>query len=135
NGKPLPGATVIIRSGVTENIVTTDARGQYWLPDPKRFLSRLLVLHPGYAPVEREVDTITLRTADVALTSGVTLMGQVVAADGTTPVTDATIQIDDLTLATTGKDGTFAIDHAPPGGRRIVARAGNRIAARLLGAG
>jgi large repetitive protein len=133
NGKPLPGATVIIRSGVTDSVATTDVHGQYWLPDPKRFPSRLLVLHPGYAPVEREVDTITLRTADVALSSGVTLTGQVVAPDGKTPVANAIIQIDDLTLATTNADGTFSIDHAPAGGRRIVARAGNRIAARLVG--
>jgi uncharacterized GH25 family protein len=132
NGKPLPGATVLVRSGGTESVATTDARGQYWLPDPKHVPSRLLVQHPGYAPVEREVDTITSRTADVAMSSGVALSGQVVAADGQTAVANAIIQIDDLTLATTGTDGTFSIEHAPLGGRRIVARAGDRIAARLL---
>jgi carboxypeptidase family protein len=132
NGRPLPGATIIIRSGGAESITTSDARGQYWLPDPKRIPSRLLVQHPGYAPVEREVDTITLRNADVAMSSGVALTGQVVAADGQTPVANAMIQVDDLTLATTGANGMFSIEHAPPGGRRIVARAGDRIAVRLL---
>jgi protocatechuate 3,4-dioxygenase beta subunit len=132
NGKPLPGATVIVRSGGTESVATTDALGQYWLPDPKRVPSRLLIRHPNYAPMERELDTITSRTADLAMSSGVSLNGQVVAADGQTPVASAIIQIDDLTLATTGADGMFSIEHAPPGGRRIVARAGDRIAARLL---
>lgn len=132
NGKPLPGATVIVRSGGAESVATTDARGQYWLPDPKRVPSRILVQHAGYAPVEREVDAITLRSADVAMTSGVALSGQVVAPDGQTAVANAIIQIDDLTLATTATDGTFSIEHAPLGGRRIVARAGDRVAARLL---
>jgi hypothetical protein len=133
NGKPLLEATVIVRSGGTESVATTDALGQYWLPDPKRVPSRLLIRHPNYAPMERELDTITSRTADVAMSSGVAVTGQVVAADGQTPVANAIIQIDDLTLATTGADGMFSIDHAPLGGRRIVARAGDRIAARLPG--
>ncbi|HYM61176.1 MAG TPA: hypothetical protein VEZ11_09815, partial [Thermoanaerobaculia bacterium] len=131
NGKPLPGATVIVRSDGTESVATTDARGQVWLPDPKRIPSHLLVRHRDYAPVERELDAVNSRT-DIAMSSGVALTGSVVASDGQTPVANAIIQIDDLTLATTGADGTFSIQHAPLGGRRIVARAGDRIAARLL---
>src|SRR4029077_5986855 len=69
NGRPLPETTVIVRSGGAESVVTTDAHGQYSLPDPKRLTSRILVRHAGYAPVERELDLITSRTADVAITS------------------------------------------------------------------
>jgi hypothetical protein len=133
NGKPLPETTVIIRSGGTESVATTDAHGQYSLPDPKRIASRILVRHDGYAPVEREIDTITLRNPDVVITAGVALSGRVVAADGDTPVAGAEIQIDDLILAKSGADGTFAIEHAPPGVRRIAARSGDRISARLAG--
>ena len=131
NGKPLPGATVIIRSGGAESVVTTDARGQYALPDPKRIPSRILVRHPAYAPLEREIDTVTSRSGDVAMSAGVAVTGKVVA--GETPAANAIIQIDDLTLATTAEDGTFSIEHAPAAGRRIVARAGDRIAAQLVG--
>jgi hypothetical protein len=133
SGQPLADATVIIRSNNTESLATTDAHGQYSLPDPKRIASRILVRHDGYAPVEREIDTVTSRTADVAMTAGVALTGRVVAADGETPVAGAAIEIDDLILAKTGADGTFAIEHAPAGSRRIAARAGDRISARLAG--
>jgi hypothetical protein len=133
NGKPLPETTVIIRSSGTESVATTDAHGQYSLPDPKRIASRILVRHDGYAPVEREIDTVTSRTADVAMTAGIALSGRVVAADGETPVAGAAIEIDDLILAKTGADGTFAIEHAPVGSRGIAARAGDRISARLAG--
>ncbi|HXH91145.1 MAG TPA: carboxypeptidase-like regulatory domain-containing protein [Thermoanaerobaculia bacterium] len=133
NGKPLPDATVIVRSGGAEGVATTDAHGQYWLPDPKKLVSWILVQHTGYAPVEREIDTVALRNPDVAMTAGIVLNGRVVAADGETPVAGASIQIDDLILAKTGADGTFAIEHAPAGARRIAARAGDRISARLIG--
>ncbi len=133
NGKALPDASVIIRSGGTEGVATTDAHGQYSLPDPKRIASRILVQHDGYAPVEREIDTVAFRNPDIVMTAGITMRGRVVAADGETPVAGAAIEIDDLVLAKTGADGTFVIEHAPIGSRRIAARAGDRISARLAG--
>jgi len=130
NGKPLPGATVIVRFAGAESIAMTDAGGHYVLPDPKRLLSRVLVRHPRYAPVAREFGPLTSQSADVAMSAGIVLTGRVVAD---APVANAIIEVDNLPLATTGADGAFSIEHTPAGARKIVARAGDRIASRQLG--
>ncbi|HEV2719721.1 MAG TPA: carboxypeptidase-like regulatory domain-containing protein, partial [Thermoanaerobaculia bacterium] len=133
NGKPLAGATVIVVARGNESVAVTDASGRYALPDPARLPSRVIVRHPDYAIVERELGPVLPAKADVAMTAGVALRGRVVGADGETAVPNAVVLVDNLPLATTAADGTFTIAHAPPGAKRIVARAGNRIAARQLG--
>jgi len=130
NGKPLAGATVIVCFAGAESVATTDASGHYSLPDPKRLLSRLLVRHPRYAPVARELGPLMSQSADVSMSVGLVLTGRVVAD---APVANAIIEVDNLPLATTGADGTFSIEHVPAGARKIVARAGGRIAVRQLG--
>lgn len=133
NGKPLPEATVIVSFGGAESITITDASGQYAVPDPKRLTSRILVRHPRHAPLERELGPMMTATPDVAMTSGAALAGRVVAADGRTPVASADIAVDNLPLATTAADGSFAIEHAPAAARKIVARSGDAIAAWQIG--
>jgi len=130
NGKPLAGATVIILFASAESIATTDAGGHYALPDPKRLASRVLVQHPGYAPVARELGPLMSQSADVSMSAGSVLTGRVVAD---APFAKAVIEVDNLPLATTGADGTFSIEHVPAGARKLVARADDRIAARQLG--
>jgi len=130
NGKPLAGATVIILFAGAESIATTDAGGHYALPDPRRLSSRVLVLHPRYAPVARELGPLMSQSADVAMSAGTVLTGRVVAD---APVANAIIEVGNLPLATSGADGTFSIEHVPAGARKIVGRAGDRIAARQLG--
>ncbi|HEV7425249.1 MAG TPA: carboxypeptidase regulatory-like domain-containing protein [Thermoanaerobaculia bacterium] len=130
NGKPLAGATVIILFAGAESIATTDAGGHYAVPDPKRLPSRVLVQHARYAPVARELGPLMSQSADVSMSAGTVLTGRVVAD---APVAKAIIEIDNLPLATTGADGTFAIEHVPAGARKLVARTDDRIAARQLG--
>lgn len=130
NGKPLAGATVIVRFAGAESIAMTDAGGHYALPDPKRLLSRVLVRHPHYAPVARELGPLMSQSADVSMSVGLVLSGRVVAD---APVANAIIEVDNLPLATTGADGAFSIEHVPAGARKIVARAGVSIATRQLG--
>jgi hypothetical protein len=130
NGKPLAGATVIVRFAGAENVAKTDAAGHYALPDPKQLLSRVLVRYPRWAPVARELGPLMSQSADVSMSSGIVLTGRVVAD---APVANAIIEVDNLPLATTGADGAFSIEHVPAGARKIVARAGDRIAARQLG--
>jgi len=130
NGKPLAGATVIVVFAGAESVATTDAGGRYALPDPKRLSSRVLVRHPRYAPVARELGPLMSQSADVSMSAGIVLTGRV---EADAPVANAIIEIDNLPLATTGPDGTFSIEHAPANARKIVARAGDRIAARQLG--
>ena len=131
NGKPLAGATVIVRFAGAESIALTDAGGHYALPDPKRLPSRVLVRHPGLAPVARELGPLMSQSADVSMGVGLVLTGRVVTEEA--PVANAIIEVDNLPLATTGADGTFSIEHVPAGARNIVARAGASVAMRQLG--
>ncbi len=131
NGKPLAGATIIVRFAGAESVTVTDADGHYPLPDPKSLSSRVLVRHPRYAPAARELGPLTSQSADVPMSAGIVLTGRVVREDA--PVANATIEVDNLPLATTGPDGAFSIEHAPPNARRIVARAGVSVAVRQLG--
>ena len=58
------------------------------------------------------------------------MSGRVVAADGKTPVANATILLDQWPLATTGEDGSFAIAHAPAKWSLLTARKDALIAQR-----
>jgi len=131
NGKPLAGATVIVRFAGAESVAMTDAGGHYALPDPKRLASRVLVRHPGLAPVARELGPLMSQSADVSMGVGLVLTGRVMTEEA--PVANAIIEVDNLPLATTGANGTFFIEHVPAGARKIVARAGASVAARQLG--
>jgi len=135
NGKPLAGATVVVWSGGAESITITDAGGRYPLPDPKRRPSRIVVRHPDYAPVERDLGPILATPADVAMTGGTQLSGRIVAADGETPVANAAVRLDELRVAMSDAKGMFRVAHASPRAQRISARAGNQVAVQQLGTG
>ena len=133
-GKPLAGATVIVVHDGAETIAVTGADGRYALPDPKRQPSHLLIRHHDYATFESDLGPTRPAKGDVRLTPGRALHGRVVAADGMTPVAEAAIAIDNLPVATTAADGSFAVEHVAGGARRIAARSGDAIALRQLGA-
>ncbi len=131
NGRAVAGATVIVAvAGGVDGVTTTDATGHYWLPDPKHLPSRVIVRHPDYADVDLELASFLTTNINVALTPGIVLSGRVVAEDGQTAVANAIIQLDNLPVVSTATDGSFSIAHAPAKTEKVIARAGNRIAAQ-----
>jgi protocatechuate 3,4-dioxygenase beta subunit len=131
NGKPVAGATVIW-FGDGEYATRTDANGKYSIPDPDKWATRLMILHPDFAPLEELLGQFgtNRKGPDRALLGGVAVKGRVVAADGTTPVAKATILVENWPLATSGDDGTFSVAHAPKDWTEANALAGDRAAAR-----
>lgn len=124
NGKGVAGAVVVWFGNTTDFTAKTDAEGHYSVPDPSKWANRIVVVHPDYAIVD---DLVPFRTApklDRTLTSGVTITGRVVAANGTSPIAKAPVSIDDFPLATTADDGTFTIAHAPSNWQDIEAHSG-----------
>src|SRR6185436_4247477 len=103
-GKPVANATVLISYNGTDLITRTDEQGRYDAPDVKR-AARITVIHPDYAiDDEQFLQAGTPSSAmDRTLTAGEKLTGRVVAADGTTPVANATISVDQWPLATSGE--------------------------------
>lgn len=113
-GKPVPNATVLISYGGTDSIARTDEEGRYEAPDVKRARG-ITVIHPDHA-IDAEIFANSGTPASElnrALVAGAKVTGRVVAADGQTPVANATVFLDQWPLATTGEDGTFTIPHAP----------------------
>ena len=132
-GKPVAGATVVLMYGTAEFIARTDQDGKYEAPDPKR--ARVItVIHPSWA-IEEEAFPMTApaNALNRTLTAGTTISGRVVAADGTTPVAKATINVDSWPLAVSGEDGTFTIPHAPAKWSSVIAQAGSLLAMRAPG--
>ena len=121
-GKPVANATVVISYGA-ELITRTDEHGHYEAPELKRAGS-ITVIHPDYAIEEELFANLGTATRGMnrTLVAGKTLTGRVVAADGTTPVADATIFVDQWPLATSGDEGTFTIPHAPVKWSMLTAR-------------
>ncbi|MGZ5440854.1 MAG: carboxypeptidase regulatory-like domain-containing protein [Thermoanaerobaculia bacterium] len=132
-GKPVANATVVISYEGTDWIARTDEQGRYEAPDPKRARS-ITVLHPDFA-VDEELFMRAGTPAselDRKLVAGTKVTGRVVAADGTTPVANATILLDPWPLATSGDDGMFTIPHAPAKWSTLTARKDALIARRAF---
>jgi len=133
NGKPLAGVTVIVAGEYGELISTTDDKGHYALPDPARVNSRIIVSHPDYAIASQPIGRVGgIGKAEIALETGTSMTGRVVAEDGETAVADAVVLVDDYPVAKTAADGTFTIAHLAKKWERIDARSGNRIASRVF---
>jgi protocatechuate 3,4-dioxygenase beta subunit len=130
-GKPVAGATVVISYEGTDCIVRTDEQGRYDAPDVKRARS-ITVLHPDFAMDEEWFVRPGTSASELnrTLTGGTKLTGRVVAADGTTPVANATILLDQWPLAASGDDGTFTISRAPAKWSTLTARKDAFIAQR-----
>lgn len=126
-GKPVQGASVIIRGG-SEIVTRTGADGSYSVPDPELWRSSLLILHPDFAPLREERLGGKGRKLEHSLSAGVKVSGLVVAQDGKTPVAKARIMFDrEGAIAESKEDGTFELGHAPSDWKQVRAMAGNRI--------
>ena len=127
NGKPVGGATVVW-SGAAEYVTTTDADGHYNVPDPNKWATRIVVIHPDFAIVEESAPGFGRSAArlaiDRSLNPGVAINGRVMKEDGQTPAAKAAIFVNEWPLATSGDDGTFTVAHAPKDWRELEARAG-----------
>jgi protocatechuate 3,4-dioxygenase beta subunit len=129
-GKPVAGAIVIFGGG-TEFMTKTDANGKYSAPDPGKWANRLVILHPDFAVLEDPIGPMAPKKGiDRTLEPGVAISGKVVAENGTTPVANAAVLIDNWQVATTGEDGAFTVAHAPKDWAMAEARIDNRIATR-----
>lgn len=139
NGKPVAGATVIWLTGRSEAIAKTDAQGQYSVPDPSKWASRVLIVHPDYALFDetsvRPLGGNAKKSLDHALDAGVAVSGRVVGPDGQTPAAKATVLLDGWPVATSGDDGTFSIAHAPKKWELLEARSGNLAGQRAQAGG
>jgi hypothetical protein len=113
-GKPVAGALLAGRFATAR----TDKEGVVESTD---LLEAAYVVHPGFA--------ITAAAPSVALSAGVAVRGRVVAADGATPVANATVFVDGWPLGRSADDGSFVISHAPQRWRSVSAREGQRIGA------
>ena len=130
-GKPVPNATVLVMYTGTDLVVRTDEQGRYEAPDLKR-ANRITVIHPDYAIDEESFPNPNTPASELnrTLVAGTSVSGRVFAADGQTPVANATILLDLWPLATTGEDGSFAIAHAPARWTLLTARKDSFIAQR-----
>jgi protocatechuate 3,4-dioxygenase beta subunit len=125
DGKPVASATVVVHydDGRLEYVTKTNAAGRYEAPDPKR-ASAIAVLHPDYAVDEQTAanEPLTERDLTRRLAAGTKVTGRVVAADGRTPVANATLFINSWPEGKSGEEGTFTIAHAPVRWSTLVAR-------------
>lgn len=125
DGKPVANATVVVHydDGRLEYVTKTNVEGRYEAPDPNR-ASAIAVLHPDYAVDEQTAANAPLTERDLTrrLAAGTKVTGRVVAADGRTPVANATLAIDSWPVGKSGEEGTFAIAHAPVRWTTLVAR-------------
>jgi protocatechuate 3,4-dioxygenase beta subunit len=127
-GRPLAGARVVwLPSGhaASEWAVTTAADGSYLLPDPEKWSSQSLVLHPDFAPLDSQEDAFAPRAPlDRSLDAGVALAGTVVD-EGGRPVAGAEVWVEAAgrwPMATTAADGRFSVAHAPRKWQTVRAR-------------
>jgi hypothetical protein len=130
-GKPVAGATVVWIANANDFLTTTDAAGHYNVPDPSKWASRMMVIHPDYAPLDQMSGFRTTPKIDQTLNPGVTIKGRAVGENGQTPAAKATVIVDDLPSATTADDGTFTIAHAPKDWQELQVRSGSLAGVRV----
>jgi large repetitive protein len=107
-------------------VTHTDAHGDYDVPPPADGSERLFVVHPDYVIAESSVSSPESRrktAAEVSLSSGVTIKGRVLAADGKTAVPHALVSVAGWPLAESDENGNYSIAHAPPSWRAVFASA------------
>lgn len=130
-GKPVANALVVATYDADYQ-VRTDEQGRYEIPDIKRARS-IAVIHPDFA-IDEELFMTSNTPASEAnrtLSAGITLTGRVVAPDGTSPLTKATIRVDGWPVATSGDDGAFTVAHAPAKWSTLAARRDSLIGSRV----
>ena len=128
NGKPVAGARVVAGRNF---VLFTAADGTYEIPEGMvRDGGEIVILAPGFAPgsIPRGRRATVRNLADVVLQKGASLRGQVVAADGKTPVPDATLEWNAMPIGKSSADGTFVIANMPSQWKTLFARERNRVA-------
>ena len=115
NGKPVAGALVVGMVGETAVWQTrTNERGAFTIADPRRWLTGIAVLHPGFA-----IHNGKLSLA-IALSVGERVSGAVTSAKGE-PAAGATLLADGWPAGTAGKDGKFILGHVPASAKSLQA--------------
>lgn len=138
-GTPVANATVALYgqggSLASEYITRTDEQGRYSAPDPSKWASRVIVIHPDYAILDEQFNAGSKKGPDFTLNAGVKIDGKVVDQDGTTAAGDAQVLVDGWQLAKTAADGTFTVAHAPKEWELVEARSGFKAAQRAHASG
>ena len=125
-GKPVPNA-LIVHSRLL--VTRSDAQGAFEVPPSRTQFGEILAMAPGYAVgIAPSTWGERANAFDIVLQRGVAIRGQVVAADGSTPVADAVVAVNGIPLGKSGQDGTFVLSHASPGWRSVTATETNRVA-------
>ncbi|MHB9001372.1 MAG: carboxypeptidase regulatory-like domain-containing protein [Thermoanaerobaculia bacterium] len=119
-GKPVANATVVLRDGDRELLLTTDDAGRFTAPDPRVWAHQVFVFHPDFAPYVSEAGRPLPETFE--LQPGIEMRGRVTGA------AVAWLYVDGIPAGTAAEDGTFVIAHAPKTWRRVEARAGSMAA-------
>jgi len=116
-GQPVANARIVALSDYGSSATAmSDASGNYELPDPDVWASRLIVLTSDHAPlIQDRAPAARFQSVD-HLDAGITLRGSVQDASGA-PVRGASILIDGIPLTTSDQDGHWLIEHAPPAHR------------------
>ena len=123
-GKPVARAFVMAAS--SDGIVwstRTDEQGVYTIADPTVWSTRLIVVHPDYAPFDVNKGGTRL-PLDVTLESGRTVKGTVVGTSGR-PEAAARVLAGTWQETVTGDDGTFILAHVGRAVKVITARKGS----------
>jgi protocatechuate 3,4-dioxygenase beta subunit len=117
-GQPVAKATVVLRDGERELLLTTDANGHFTAPDPRVWASDAIVLHPDFAPLVTTPGRPLPESFE--LQPGVELRGRVTGS----AAAGARLYVDGYPSGTATDDGSFAIAHAPKNWRRVEVRGG-----------
>jgi hypothetical protein len=135
-GKPVAGAKVLAyptSSPIPITAITGDD-GAYSLPDPAVWLPEVVVVsHPSFAIARLSPANDHPAPMAVRLTTGQTLRGRVVGADGKTPQ-KATLVVDGLVMGESGDDGIYAITRVHEDWGTLVATAAESVARAGRGA-
>lgn len=123
-GKPVPN--VLVTHG---RLLVTRTDGEGAFAVSQSAAGEFVAIAPGYAVGTAAPGKAERGDAvEIVLHRGVALRGQVLAADGTTPVADAVISVNGFPIGRSSQDGTFSIANAPPKWRTVSASAANRVA-------
>ncbi|MGZ7032122.1 MAG: carboxypeptidase-like regulatory domain-containing protein, partial [Thermoanaerobaculia bacterium] len=117
NGKPVADAAVIAYPAEGMPTITkTNAQGGFRLPDPKPWAQYVIVAHPDFAWVAHPPANLNF-----VLEAGRDVKGKVLDAKGA-PVAGADVNVDNISFAKTGEDGSFIVKHVPARSNVITAR-------------